>query len=92
MAKDAEVGNIGGGGDYKDETVERLLLTSKNSNEAIGQLTPKTRLVFTKLRKAFTKAPILRHFDQAYHIRIETDASSYAIGEVSNQLVLDNLA
>ena len=41
---------------------------------------------FNRLRLAFTKAPILRHFDPECHIRIETDASGYAIGGVLSQL------
>ena len=34
----------------------------------------------------FTKAPILYHFHPEYHIRIETNASGYAIGGVLTQL------
>ena len=49
-------------------------------------LTPKARSAFNRLRLAFTKAPILRHFDPECHIRIETDASGYAIGGVLSQL------
>ena len=89
MAEDAEVGSIGG--DCKDETVERSPLTSKNSNGATGYLTPDAKRAFTQLRQAFTEAPILRHFDPECHIRIETDASGYAIGGVLSQLTLGNL-
>ena len=49
-------------------------------------LTPKARSAFNRLRLAFTKAPILRHFDPECHIWIETDASGYAIGGVLSQL------
>ena len=49
-------------------------------------LTPEARSAFNRLRLAFTKAPILRHFDPECHIRIETDASGYAIGGVLSQL------
>ena len=41
------------------------------------------------LQKAFIKAPILRHFDPKCYIRIETDASGYAIGEVFSQMISD---
>ena len=75
MAEDAEFGSIGGGGDYEDEMVKRSPLTFKNSNRATSYLTPKARLTFTKLGKAFTKAPILRYFDLECHILIETDAT-----------------
>ena len=54
-------------------------------------LTFKTRVIFTQLRQAFTKALILWYFDPEYHIRIETDASIYAIGEVLSRLILNNL-
>ena len=43
------------------------------------------------MRQAFTKAPILQHFDPECHIRIETDASGYAIGGVLSQLTSDHL-
>ena len=83
VAEVDEVG-VGGGGDRKDETVGRS--PSKNSNGATGYLTPDARRAFTQLRQAFTEAPILRHFDPECHIRIETDASGYAIGGVLSQL------
>ena len=75
---------VGGGGDRKDETVERSL--SKNLNGATVYLIPDARQAFTKLRKRFTKAPILRDFNSECHIRIETDASGYVIGSVLSQL------
>ena len=91
MAEDAKVGSIGGGGNCKDETVERSPLISKNWNGATGYLTPCAKQAFTQLKQAFTKAPILQHFDPKCHIRIETDVSGYAIGGVLSQLTLDNL-
>ena len=54
-------------------------------------LTLGAKLAFTELRQAFFKAPILHHFDPDCHIRIETDASSYAIGGVLSQLTSDDL-
>ena len=81
MAEDAEVGGVGGG-NCEDKKVKRSSLTFKNSNGAIGYLTPNAKQAFTQLRQAFTKALILRHFDPECHIRIETDASGYAIGGV----------
>ena len=88
MAENAEVGSIGG--DCEDETVKRSPLTSKNLNGATGYLTPDAKRAFTQLRQAFTKAPILRHFDPECHIQIETDALGYAIGRVLSQLTLNN--
>ena len=82
MADDAKISSIGAGGDYEDEMIERSLLTSKNSNRATGYLIPDAKRAFTKLRQAFTKALILKHFDLECHIRIETDTSGYAIGRV----------
>ena len=73
VAEDAEVGFDGG--DCEDRTIKKSP-RSKNSNKA-GDLTPKARLKFTQLRKTFTKAPILQHFDSECHIRIKTNASGY---------------
>ena len=56
VAKRNEFGIVGGSTNCKDETVKRL--PPKNSNIDTGHLTPKARLAFTKLKKAFTKAPI----------------------------------
>ena len=70
MVEDSEVGSVGDGGDCADETIEKLPLVSKNSNEATGYLTPKLRLMFTQLRRMFTKALILWYFDTKYYIRI----------------------
>ena len=42
-------------------------------------------LAFRKLKKAFTDAPILQHFDTAKPIILQTDASGFAIGRILNQ-------
>ena len=89
MAEHNKVGTIHSGGNCKDKTGKKS--PSKNSNRVTGYLTPKARLAFIKLRKAFTKALIFRHFDLKCHIRIKTDALSYAINGVLSQLTLDNL-
>ena len=47
-----------------------------------GFLTPKARLAFTKLRQALIETSIFYHFDPECHIRIETNVSGYAIGEI----------
>ena len=91
MAEDAKVGSIVGSSDYEDKMVKKSPLTSNNLNKAIGYLTPKAKLAFTQLRKTFTKALILRHFDSECYIWIETDASSYAISRILSQLALDNV-
>ena len=91
---------VGGGGKAND----RNLSKSKKSKKAksgiqtrLGTtgkptfLTLDARKAFNQLRQAFTKAPILRHFDPECHIRIETNASGYAIGGVLSQLTSDHL-
>ena len=45
-------------------------------------MTSEAKLAFLRLRQAFTEAPILHHFDPKRYIRIETDASRYAIGGI----------
>ena len=66
-------------------------LGNSNNSEEHKFLTSNAREAFNRLRQAFTKAPILRHFDPKYHIRIKTDASGYAIGGVLNQLTLNQV-
>ena len=67
------------------------LSKSKKTVRSSDFLTPGAKLAFTELRQAFIKAPILHHFDLERHIRVETDASGYAIGGVLSQLTSDNL-
>ena len=75
-------------------TKSKILVKSKNHDfpksrleeAGMGFFTPETRLAFTQLRQAFVKAPILHHFNPESHIRIETDASGYAIGGMLSQL------
>jgi transposase InsO family protein len=42
-------------------------------------------LAFAKLKACFTQAGVLRHFDPTQRIRIETDASGYAIAGILSQ-------
>ena len=65
---------------------EKTLKAPSNSNFLI----PEAKLAFSRLRQAFTKAPILHHFDPERYIRIETDASGYAIGGILSQLTPDS--
>ena len=82
MAEDAEVENIGGSSNCKDEMIKRSPLISKNSNGITGYLTPNAKKTFIQLRQAFTKGLILWYFDPECHIRIEIDASGYVISGV----------
>ena len=81
--------------DVAEEKNHRKMFKSKKSSKSkktVGSsdsFTPGARLAFTELRQAFVRAPIL-HFDPERHIRIETDASSYAIGGVFSQLTSDD--
>ena len=53
-------------------------ITPKAPNNS-NILTPEAKLAFLQLTQAFTKAPILYHFDPERYIQIETDALDYAI-------------
>ena len=70
----------------------KKLLKSSNSPKFNAKenepsfLTPKARAIFIRLRLAFTKAPILYHFNLEFYIWIETDALGYAISDVLSQL------
>ena len=93
---------VDGGSSKANETVVNLSKNEKSRNlthvpniRAMGEpnfLTPNAKKGFNHLRLAFIKASILWHFDLKSHIRIETDASGYAIDEVSSQLNLDSHA
>ena len=65
---------------------------SKSKKTESGFLTSEAKRVFTKLRQAFIKAPILHHFNPEHHIQFETDVSGYAIGGVLSQLTSDDLS
>ena len=90
-----------GGSDRIDETMRNLSKSRKSKNNKSGNLTrvptigatgepifltPSAKEAFNRLKQAFIEAPILRHFDPESHIRIETNASGYAIGGVLSQL------
>ena len=87
------------GNEVRDDEVEnkvQKLSKSKNlskSKKMVGSdfPIPRARLVFTKLRQAFVKAPILHHIDAECHIRIKTDISGYGIGEILSQRTLKDL-
>ena len=68
--------SIDGGG---DNMVEKLPFYTKTIIRDTGYLTPDTKMVFTQLKKAFTKALIFCHFDPECYIRIKINASGYAI-------------
>ena len=80
---------VDGGEVEVDEVEKKVRKTSKSKNSSKSQktvssdfLTPGAKLVFTELRQVFLKALTLHHFDPERHIRIETDASGYAISGV----------
>ena len=87
---------VGSGGDKnlskskKSKNAKSGIQTRIRATEEPTFLTPGTREAFNQLRQAFTKAPILEHFDPECHIRIETSASGYAIEKVLSQLTSDH--
>ncbi len=64
---------------------------AKNLGQSGSFLTADTRRAFSELRQVFIKALIINHFDQERQVRIETDASCYAIGGIFHQLTSDDL-
>ena len=81
------------GGEVEVDEVGKKARNLSKSKKTVGSdfFTPGAKLAFTKLRQAFLKALILHYFDPKCYIRIETDASGYAIGGVISQLISDNL-
>ena len=88
---------VRGGGDRNKSKAKKLKNAKSGVQTRLGAtgeptfLTPDARDAFNQLRQAFTKASILRHFDLEWYIRIETNASGYAIGGVLSQLTSDYL-
>ena len=75
-------GEVDGGEVGDDEVGEKGRNLSKSKKTELSFLISGARKTFTKLRQAFIKGPILHHFDPERHIRVETDASGYAIDGV----------
>ena len=87
-----------GGGIDRNLLKSKMLKNTKSEIQtrigATGEptfLTFGAKEAFNRLRQAFTEAPILRHFDPKCHIRMETDALSYAIGGVLSPLTFDQV-
>lgn len=51
--------------------------------------TPAARKAFERIKAMFTNTPILRHFDPALPVRLDTDASDFAIAAILSQLFED---
>lgn len=64
---------------------------SKKTVRFTDFFTFEVRLLFTKLRQIFVKAPILYNFNLDCHIWIKTGISEYAIDRIFSQLTLNNL-
>ena len=97
--KDDDDEVIEGGGDRnlskskskKSKNAKSGIQTHLGATREPTFLSSDAREAFNQLRQAFTKALILRHYDPECHIRIETNASGYAIGGVLSQLTSDYL-
>lgn len=62
---------------------------SNSAKNISNYLTPGTKRAFDQLYQAFTKAPILQHFNPERYIWVKTDAFGYAIGGVLSQPIND---
>jgi hypothetical protein len=62
-------------------------LRGGNEGKILGPFVPTTEMkeVFWRLQSEFTKAPVLTHFSYKKRIRLETDASGYAIAGIISQ-------
>jgi len=50
------------------------------------EMTPEALEAFAALKRAFTKAPILRHFDPVLQIMVKTDVSDFVMSGILSQL------
>jgi hypothetical protein len=58
---------------------------SENCGKVKWEWTRQAEFAFRKLKRTFTEAPILQHFDLAKPIILQTDASGFAIAGILNQ-------
>ena len=59
-----------------------VILSAIPPKNVSNYLIPDIKKAFDQLSQAFTKAPILQHFDPERYIQVEIDASRHAIGGV----------
>ena len=62
---------------------------SNSTKNVTNYLTSDAKTAFNQLRQAFTKAPILQHFDPKQYIHIKIDTFGQTIGQVLSQLTND---
>lgn len=88
--KEVGSGIVVGHGNVDDEA--NMIDNTRFLASGTGFFTSKARLTLAKLRQTFSTPPILYHFDLEYHIRIESNTSSYTIGTIFSQLTSDSLS
>ncbi|KAH0608780.1 uncharacterized protein H6S33_001008 [Morchella sextelata] len=69
----------------KVETVKHWTVPKTVQDDISFEWTPEAQTAFNALKKAFTTAPILTHFDLEKEITVETDASDYVSAGVLSQ-------
>lgn len=82
---DTDIGS-GVSSDKIDNKNVNLSSNIKKMNFKIGFFIFKAKLVFTQLRKMFTKALILYHFNLQRYIQLKTEALGYTIGKALSQM------
>jgi hypothetical protein len=70
---------------YAKVTAPITDLLKKPDGSAKWEWTREADAAFQKLKRAFTEAPILQHFDAEKAITLQTDASGFAIAGILNQ-------
>jgi len=68
-----------------DSRIARPMTELTKKSETKWEWTPEAEIAFRELKRRFTTAPVLGHFDTANPVIIETDASDFAIGVVLSQ-------
>ena len=64
-------------------------IVSNSAKNISNYLTSDAKRAFDQLCQAFTKAPILQHFNPKQYIQVETDVLGHAIGGILSQLTND---
>jgi len=75
---------------YYSRVARPLTELTKKEKKEEWSWNPEVQAAFKELKKRFTTAPILAHFDSAKTVIIKTDASDFALGAVLSQRDKEN--
>lgn len=89
--KEASIGTKIAKSKRHDKSKDQNLIKSFSANSQALAQGSRSGFLISGAKQAFIKGPMFYYFDPNYHIRIETDKSSYAISKILGQLTSNDL-